>query len=261
MLSSTSNQRVKQIVQWQTKAKERRKDKVFIAEGLKMWEEAPEESLLEVYLTEDVEKKILENPSLAKKLKASKYELVTREVFEKISDTCTPQGILCVLKQPIYNKEELLNTKNPMFMVLENLQDPGNLGTIFRTGEGAGVTAVIMNSGTVDLFNPKTIRSTMGSIYRVPFLYVEDLPEMIKTLQAKGVHTLAAHLKGTTYFQSLDLKEPVAFLVGNEGNGLSDEISALAGEYIKIPMKGKVESLNASVAASLLMYEALRQRG
>lgn len=261
MLSSTANPRVKQIVAWQTKAKERKKDKVFIAEGLKMWEEAPEHLLREVYLTQDVYDKIMADAKRAALLAKKPYEVVSREVFEKISDTCTPQGILCVLNQPSYSLEKLLEEKNPMFMILENLQDPGNLGTIFRTGEGAGVTAVLMNSGTVDLFNPKTIRSTMGSIYRVPFLYTEDLPQLVKTLQDRGVHTYAAHLKGTTYYQTLQFTDPVAFLVGNEGNGLSDEISKLAGEYIKIPMKGQLESLNASVAASLLMYEALRQRG
>jgi len=261
MLSSTANPRVKQIVAWQTKSKERKKDKVFIAEGLKMWEEAPEGLLREVYLTQDVYDKIAADKAKKTKLFGKPYEIVSKEVFEKISDTCTPQGILCVLNQPCYDLESLLRVENPMFMMLENLQDPGNLGTIFRTGEGAGVTAVLMNSGTVDLFNPKTIRSTMGSIYRVPFLYTEDLPGLLKTLQSRGIHTYAAHLKGTTYYQTLQFTEPVAFLVGNEGNGLSDEISKLAGEYIKIPMKGQLESLNASVAASLLMYEALRQRG
>ncbi len=260
MLTSVNNARVKQIVQWQTKAKERKKDNIFIAEGLKMWEEAPEELLLEVYLTEDVEKLLLQEERNREKLQKTTYELVSKEVFAKMSDTCSPQGILCVLRRPFYDKELLLQQENPMFVILEDLQDPGNLGTIFRTGEGAGVTGIILNKGTVDLFNPKTIRSTMGSIYRVPFLIEESLEELLPELQKRGIHTLAAHLKGNNYFQEQSLTEPVAFLIGNEGKGLSEQITKLAGEYIKIPMKGKLESLNASVAASLLMYEAMRQR-
>ena len=146
-------------------------------------------------------------------------------------------------------------------MILENLQDPGNLGTILRTGEGAGITGVIMSSQTVDIYNPKTIRATMGSIYRVPFLYVDDLSKVIERLHKKKIHTYAAHLKGTDYYLDQQFKEPTAFLIGNEGNGLSKEIADLAEKYIKIPMEGKVESLNAAVASALLMYEAHRQRG
>lgn len=261
MLTSVNNARVKQIVQWQTKSKERKKDNIFIAEGLKMWEEAPDNLLLEVYLTEDVEKLLLQEEDKREKLQRTAYEIVSKEVFSKISDTCSPQGILCVLKRPSYERELLLQEENPMFVILEDLQDPGNLGTIFRTGEGAGVTGIILNKGTVDLFNPKTIRSTMGSIYRVPFIIEENLEELLPDLQKRGIHTLAAHLKGTTLYQEQSLTGPVAFLIGNEGKGLSEQISRLAGEYIKIPMKGKLESLNASVAASLLMYEAMRQRG
>ncbi|MCR5753716.1 MAG: RNA methyltransferase, partial [Acetatifactor sp.] len=138
--------------------------------------------------------------------------------------------------------------------------DPGNLGTILRTGEGAGITGVIMSKGTVDIFNPKTIRSTMGSVYRVPFVYVEDLEETIKILHRSGIHTYAAHLKGEEYYDSFSFCEPTAFLIGNEGNGLKKETADLAEKYLKIPMEGKVESLNAGIATALLIYEAHRQR-
>lgn len=260
MITSTANARVKQIVQWQTKAKERRKDKVFLAEGIKMYEEAPESSIQEVYLSQDVEEKLKEQPVIWEKLKQTGYETVSSEVFAKMSDTQTPQGILSVLKQPEYRLEELLQTPNPLFVVLENLQDPGNLGTIMRTGEGAGITGVIMSTQTVDIFNPKTIRATMGSIYRVPFLYVSDLSETLKTLHEHGVHTYAAHLKGETYYDTFSFTEPTAFLIGNEGNGLQKETADMAESYLKIPMEGRLESLNAAVATALLMYEAHRQR-
>ena len=260
MITSLANVRVKQIVQWQTKAKERRKDRVFLAEGIKMFEEAPNESILEVYLSQDVEEKLKGQSGIRGKLNHTGYEIVSSEVFAKMSDTQSPQGILTVLKQPEYQLEELLKQPNPLFVVLENLQDPGNLGTIMRTGEGAGITGVIMSDQTVDIFNPKTIRATMGSIYRVPFLYVNNLAETLQFLHENGVHTYAAHLKGETYYDTFCFKEPTAFLIGNEGNGLQKATADMAESYLKIPMEGQLESLNAAVATALLMYEAHRQR-
>ena len=119
---------------------------------------------------------------------------------------------------------------------------------------------MIMSAQTVDIFNPKVIRATMGSIYRVPFVYVENIVETIKDMQESGIHTYAAHLKGEKYYDSFSFREPTAFLIGNEGNGLKKETADMAEFYLKIPMEGKVESLNAAIAAALLMYEAHRQR-
>lgn len=260
MIKSVSNGRVKQIVQWQTKAKERRKDGVFLAEGIKMFEEAPEELVQEVYLSADIEKKLREKQTTFEKLQRTGYEVVLPEVFAKMSDTQTPQGILTVLKRLEYDLEELLDKPDSLFVILENLQDPGNLGTIVRTGEGAGITGVIMSNQTVDIYNPKTIRATMGSVYRVPFLYVDDLREVMRKLREKGVHTYAAHLQGSNYYDTFSFRESTAFLIGNEGNGLSKELADMAENYLKIPMEGQVESLNAAVAAALLMYETHRQR-
>lgn len=260
MITSSANARVKQIVQWQNKARERRRAGVFLAEGIKMYEEAPEHMIREVYLSPDMEQKAKTQERLWNKLQQTGYETVDGEVFAKMSDTQTPQGILTVLKQPEYQLEELLQCSNPCFFILENLQDPGNLGTIVRTGEGAGITGVIMSSQTVDIFNPKTIRATMGSIYRVPFLYVQDLSQVMDRLKEQGIHTYAAHLKGQDYYDSFSFKEPTAFLIGNEGNGLTKDLANQAEHYLKIPMEGKVESLNAAIAAALLMYETHRQR-
>ena len=260
MITSSSNGKVKQVIQWQTKAKERRSAGIFLTEGFKMFEEAPEANVQEVYLAASAEEKALSRPDLSEKLKRTGYEVVADDLFAKMSDTQTPQGILCVLKRPEYTLDQLLNAEKPLLVVLENLQDPGNLGTIVRTGEGAGVTGVIMSRQTVDIYNPKTIRATMGSIFRVPFLYVDDLAEIIQKLHAKKIHTYAAHLAGQKYYDSFSFIEGTAFLIGNEGNGLTKEIADLAGEYLKIPMEGQVESLNAAIATSLLMYEAHRQR-
>ena len=183
MITSTSNQKVRQVVQWQTKAKERRKAGIFLAEGFKMLEEAPEDWIQEIYLSRDCLDKAKENTFIWKKLLQKGYETVSEEVFRKMSDTQTPQGVLTVLKRPEYRLEELLKQNKPLFAVLEDLQDPGNLGTIIRTGEGAGITGVIMSAQTVDIFNPKVIRATMGSIYRVPFVYVESVVETIKNMR------------------------------------------------------------------------------
>ncbi len=264
MITSSANSRVKQVIQWQTKAKERKKAGVFLTEGFKMYEEAPLESILEVYVAESalafLEKMDAKEEKTAEKLKKTGYEVVADSLFKKMADTQTPQGILCVVKQPEYRLEEILKQDRPLLMILENLQDPGNLGTIIRTGEGAGVTGVIMTAKTVDIFNPKVIRATMGSVFRVPFLYVEDMEDTLKKLKEKGIRTYAAHLAGREYYDSFSFTGGTAFLIGNEGNGLEKNTADLADSYLKIPMEGKVESLNAAIAASLLMYEAQRQR-
>lgn len=260
MITSGSNSRVKQVVQWQKSAREREEAGVFPAEGFKMFEEAPEEAVREVYISREAYERTASCPALRKKLEAVGWELVSNEVLARMCDTRTPQGILFVAAQPRYTAEQLLDVRNPLLVLLENLQDPGNLGTIIRTGEGAGITGVIIGGETADLFNPKTIRATMGSIFRVPFLRVGSLEEIILKLHEKEICTYAARLDGKTYYESLSFCGGTAFLIGNEGKGLSRETAALAREAVKIPMEGRVESLNAAVAASLLMYEARRQR-
>lgn len=266
MITSAQNKKVKWIIQLNKKAAQRKKEGLFIAEGIKMFQEAPRNLLQEVYISECFLQEAKEKNAalfslVSQKLEAVGYETVTEEVFEKMSDTQTPQGILCVLRQPTYSFENMLKAEEkPLFLMLENLQDPGNLGTIMRTGEGAGVTGVIMSRDTVDIYNPKTIRSTMGSVYRIPFIYVDDLLLIINELKQKDIGVYAAHLKGTRSYDEGDYLKGTAFLIGNEGNGLSDQAAAAADNYVLIPMKGQVESLNAAVASSLLMYEAARQR-
>ena len=265
MITSNNNAKVKQVVQWQTKAKERRKDHVFLAEGIRMCEEAPVKNVREVYLTEELEQKIRQNAqngdtAFWDKLQQTGYETVSTEVFAKMADTQTPQGILTVLEQPVYDLTQLLEQPDPLFLMLENLQDPGNLGTIFRTAEAAGATGILLSSDSVDVYNPKVIRSTMGAVFRMPFFYVKDLPAAVKSLSGQGIRTYAAHLNGKNVYDEEDYTEGCAFLIGNEGNGLRDEVSECADCLIRIPMCGKAESLNAAVAAAVLMFEAGRQR-
>ena len=264
MITSTANAKIKQLVQWQTKAKERRRDGVFVAEGTKMFLEAPDALIREIYVTEELIDRLKQGKTekeqlLLNKLERSGCETVTEEVMKKAADTQTPQGILSVLDQPHYEAEDILSSDG-LYLILENLQDPGNLGTMFRTGEGAGVSGVIMTRETVDLFNPKTIRSTMGSVFRVPFIYVETLSPIMEKMRENGIVTYAAHLKGTASYDAFDYRKGTAFLIGNEGNGLTKETADAADSYLRIPMEGKLESLNAAVSAAILMYEAHRQR-
>lgn len=147
MITSTANPQVKQLVQWQSEAKARRRDGVFVVEGVKMLEEAPADRIRDIYLTEELEQRLWDGKSerekaLWSKIKQNGYETLSFEVMKKAADTQTPQGVLAVLERPVYEKEEMLAVKNGFFLVLEDLQDPGNLGTIIRTGEGAGVNGV-----------------------------------------------------------------------------------------------------------------------
>ena len=161
-----------------------------------------------------------------------------------------------VVRMADYTLDAVLNDRdkeNSCIVVLEKIQDPGNLGTIIRTGEGAGITGVVMSQDTVDLYNPKVIRSTMGSIFRVPCVIVDDLGAAVNEMKASGITTYAAHLDGED-ISSVELANDRAFLIGNEANGLSDEVANLADKKIKIPMEGEVESLNAAVATAILIY-------
>lgn len=273
MITSLTNGRVKQLVALQEKSHVRNKEGLFVAEGIKMFEEAPVGRIREVYLSKGLwEQLAVERRygAVREKLEECeeqgiKAEQVSEEVFRRISDTRTPQGILFVAEQFSYSYWELIEKakerwkkggRPPLFLLPEDIQDPGNLGTMLRTGEGAGVDGVIMSKGTVDVYNPKTIRSTMGSLYRVPFAYTDSLGQVIALLRESGVLVYAAHLKGKKYFDEIAYEGGSAFLVGNEGKGLKEETAGLADAYLKIPMEGKLESLNAAVAAALLLYQA-----
>ncbi len=275
MISSTSNNRVKRLAALVRKAKCRREEQVFIVEGVRMFQEAPPEWVKEVYLAESFLNRHVKqgqkkaDRDLKEFLKTFQYEVLSDEVFQKVSDTQTPQGVLCVLSMPQYVLSEHIENwmdamerggKPPLLVLLEDLQDPGNLGTILRAGEGAGVSGIIMTRQTADIFNPKVIRATMGSIYRVPFFIVDGLSGTIELLRQKGIAVYAAHLDDSVDYDEPDYTRPASFLVGNEGNGLRRETADRASQYIRIPMEGQVESLNAAAAATVLMYEAARQR-
>lgn len=263
MITSSNNSNVKNVIAMQKKGKVRKEQDAFVVEGLKMVSEIPEGSLIQLYVAESFFKQS-ENVMYLETMAAEKricYEIVSDKVFREMTDTQTPQGVLAVVRQRHYNFSDLFtDDRAAHIVVLEDLQDPGNLGTILRAGEGAGVTGIVMSKGTVDIYNPKVIRATMGSIYRVPFLYTDCLKGMLAEIK-RNCTVYAAHLDGRYSYDKADYTRASALLIGNEANGLSEEISSCADCLIRIPMQGKVESLNAGVAASVLMYEVCRQRG
>ena len=256
MITSSSNRQVKQVIQLQKKGKIRNEQDCFIVEGLKMAAEVPEDRMIQGYLSAS----FYEKQGVPVQLEGASFEIVEDKVFAQMSDTKTPQGILCLVRQYHYSLEEMLKKKHPLLLVLEDLQDPGNVGTIFRTAEGAGVDGIIMSKNCVDVYHPKTIRSTMGSVYRMPFLYTDDLDRVFDQMKQAGIRTYAAHLEGHHTYDREDYRGGCAFLIGNEGNGLSEKTTQAADCKIRIPMEGQLESLNAAVAAALLMYEVHRQR-
>ena len=179
MITSVNNGQVKNIIQLNQKTKARREQGLFVAEGRKMFGEAPADWIEKVYVSET----LTSDPVLMEQVEKLPYDIVADSVFRQMSDTQTPQGILTVLRRPSYTLEDILGGKNPLVMVLEDLQDPGNAGTILRTGEGAGVSGVLLTRTCVDITNPKVIRSTMGSVYRMPFLYVESVVSLTQELK------------------------------------------------------------------------------
>ncbi len=263
MITSTSNPKVKQLLNLKRKRKAREEEGVYLAEGPRMAREAPKADIREIYVSDSFRQK--EPAFLAQLARESGTVpvVLSDSVFAHVSDTQTPQGILLVLAQKSCSLEELLkpaaNTA-PLLLLLENIQDPGNLGTLFRSAEAAGASGIVISRDSVDLYNPKVIRSTMGSVYRMPACYVEDLPAAQRQIQESGIRIFAADLVGTVDYDKEDYRDACAFLVGNEGNGLTEEALKETDARIRIPMQGQVESLNASVAGSLLLFETARQR-
>lgn len=246
-----NKKKIQEIQELQKKSKARRETGLFVAEGERLVSEVPPELLRESYASE----------LYARSHAVPKgTEVVPEHVFEKLSDTRTPQGILAVVSKPSFDREALLAQRDGLYLVLETIQDPGNLGTIFRTAEGAGVTAIFLNRETADLTAPKTVRSTMGSIFRVPHFETASVADAVAEVKRHGITVYAAAPGAAARYDTVDYRGGTAFLIGNEGNGLSAEAMTLADQSIFIPMQGALESLNAAVAATLLVYETARQR-
>ena len=256
MITSMANQKIKRILELQKHSKARYKEGLFVAEGIRLFEEIPDELIEAVYYTDAFALKYDNKERLAR----LNNETVEESIFKKISDTVNPQGVMALVRFPKWDADAILSEENTLLLCLENVQDPGNLGTMIRTSEAAGVRAVFATKDSVDVFSPKVVRSTMGAIFRVPVIYIEDIAAMEKMLLSAGVSVYAAALSEKNEYTDVDYRGKCAILIGNEGNGLSDAAITGATSAIKIPMEGRVESLNAAVSAAVIMYEAKRQR-
>lgn len=272
MITSLNNPRIKEVIKLNNKAKARKDAGVFLVEGIRMFREAPFSQVKEVYMTESFFGKYASEDCVVRFKAYMTYDgvpvkkdgpfvtLVSDECMQKMCDTVTPQGVMAVVQCNKYDVKEMLTGEDAFILMIENVQDPGNLGTMIRTAEAAGVTGVIMSHGTVDVYSPKVIRSTMGAIYRMPVAYVPDMPSQVDAMKRLGINVYAACLDGAVDYTEPDYSGRCAIVIGNEGNGLTREAVDSATGGIFIPMAGNVESLNASISAAVLMYEVSRQR-
>ena len=276
-LTSVNNDRVKDITKLIKLAKRRRESRSFVAEGIRLVSEVPPEKLISLYIEETFYEKLDKSQDYDESdfergfrdrimalIKAAEekesFFLVNDAVMYKLSDTETPQGILAVVEMQDMEAENLLTDDDmPFIIVMDGLQDPGNMGTIIRTAEGAGVTGILISSDSVDPYSPKVVRATMGALFRMKLCISTDLKEDISLLKEKGITVFGTHLSGKEFYDE-DFRIPSAFLIGNEGRGLKDDVAETADRLLRIPMKGRVESLNAGVSAAVVMYEVLRQR-
>ncbi|WP_058484861.1 TrmH family RNA methyltransferase [Defluviitalea phaphyphila] len=257
MIESIKNKKLKWLIMLQKSKKHRNKEKVFIVEGIKIIKEIPEKwEIISIFVSTSF---MQENYNVINNISSNVFE-VSDKVFNSLSDTKTPQGILAVCKQKTFCIDEILKEDKGFYIILENIQDPGNLGTIIRTGDALGAKGIFLTKGTVDLYNPKVIRSTMGSIFHLPILIDVDIDELLTKLNEKNIFTLSAHLKGEKYPYEYDLNRALALIIGNEANGIKDSTAKKTDALVKIPMLGKAESLNAAMASGILMYEIVRQR-
>ncbi len=225
--------------------KGRRESGCFLVEGRKMVEEALKSAF-------DVETVLVqEGMELPDGLTMPVYELPAH-VLAAVCDTKTPQGIAAVVRM----KEQSALGKH--IVVLDGVQDPGNVGTIIRTADAAGLDGVLLSTQCADVFSPKVLRATMGSIFRMNLRTTDDLPGELTKLREKGYSILSSQLDGTPFYEREKVAEQFALIIGNEGNGVSEQVQQTATHRVRLPMRGGAESLNAAIAAAIMMYELMR---
>lgn len=257
MISSVQNPKVKWVRNLSRRSKDRRDEKAFVIEGVRLLEEVLEsgwETLLVLYSDFLSERgaRLIE----AFRSREVPVELVSPNVMQAISDTKSPQGILAVLNRRILPLPDYLD----FVLILDQLRDPGNLGTILRSADSAGTQAVYLSPGTVDPFSPKVLRGAMGAHFRMPIL-PSTWKEVRTRIKDSGLHVyLASANQGAAYFE-IDFRRPIALIIGGEAHGAGKTARKEANEWVHIPMPGGGDSLNASVAAGILLFEIARQRG
>lgn len=256
-IKSNKNSLIKEIKSLY-RSKQRKKLGLFIVEGIKIVDEIIDGSypfkniVYTDYLLDNKEGK-----ELFLKIKNIKNLVhVPEHIFKEISDTESPQGILGLVNIPVNKIEDLKLDNVSLLLYLDKVQDPGNMGTIIRTADAFNVEGIIVVDGCVDPYNPKVARATMGSIFRVPLYFVDDGVSEIKKLKEKKMKLYSSSLIGSVDIMEIDFKHSIV-AIGNESNGVSPEIYDLSDKLIKIPMPGQSESLNAGVAASIIMYQSM----
>ena len=257
-ITSKDNSLIKHIKKLKEK-KYRDQYKEYIIEGLKLIDEAIKEGvqISEIVVCEGCEKSELIESHLKYEMARFECIYVPQNIFKMLSDVENPQGILAVIKTN--NGEENINYSEDIIVALDDIQDPGNLGTILRTVDSVGLKQILVSKGTVDSFNPKVVRSTMGASFRVKVIECEDLKETLKETQKQGYKVMCTSLNAKHSIYKTGYNKKV-IVIGNEANGVSKEIQRLADEKVIIPMLGKAESLNAAVATGVILYEYVRQK-
>lgn len=258
VISSKDNELVKHIKKLKDK-KYRDESNEYIVEGVKLIEEAVKENakIKKIVVCEDTTR-TYEIPTNVM-LEIAKYECiyVTEKIFASITQVTNPQGIMAIIEKNDKNKE--IDFSQDIIIALDDVQDPGNLGTILRTVDSIGLNQILVSKGTADAFNAKVVRSTMGAIFRINIIEVDDLKQSIKEIKKHHFKLMVTSLQTENSIYDIDFNKKI-IVIGNESNGVSQEIQDMADEKAKIPMLGKTESLNASVAAGIVMYEYVRQK-
>ncbi|MDT8979493.1 RNA methyltransferase [Paenibacillus sp. chi10] len=268
-ITSIQNNKVKSWVQLKER-KHRNREGLFIVEGIHLVLEALRSDMQVDVVAYDMNSGIpqelepfhlQEEGGISSSGRAPDTEwiAVTDAIIRKCSDTETPQPVFAIVHKPAASVDSLLASPNSLVVVVDGVQDPGNLGTIIRTADAVGADGVVIGKGTVDLYNAKTIRSTMGSLFHLPVVE-GDLAELLPAAQARGVRLASTSLQATHSCYSYDYRPATWLVVGNEGQGVSQNVQSLVDDTIIIPMRGQAESLNVAMATTVLLYEAMRQR-
>jgi len=259
-ITSTSNSLYKEVKSLNQK-KFREEKGEYLIEGIRFIDEAIKENapIKSFFISEKVSK-VKGGDELLKRILATNIPLyeISEHLLEGICDTENSQGVVAIIPIKKYDIEKVLSNAKKL-LILETIQDPGNMGTIIRTADAAGFDGVIALKGCVDIYNSKVLRSTMGSIFHIPVVTQVEMAEAIEQIKRNNLKAFAAHLNGKKSIYEANMSNGGVILIGNEANGLSDELTSYADELVKIPMPGKAESLNASIASALFMYEMVRQ--
>lgn len=257
-ITSKDNELIKHIRKLKDK-KYRDESNEYVVEGVKLVEEAVKENakIKQIIVCEDTTR-TYEIPTHIM-YEIAKYECVyvTDKIFASITQVTNPQGIMAIIEKG--DTDAQIDYTQDIIVALDDVQDPGNLGTILRTVDSIGLNQIIVSKGTADAFNSKVVRSTMGAIFRVKIIEVENLPQSIKEMRRHHFKLMVTSLQTENSIYDIKFNKKI-IVIGNESNGVSKEIQEMADEKAKIPMLGKTESLNASVAAGVVMYEYVRQK-